>query len=84
MEYKAGQIFEDKDHKLHCEKNICFCYLLLSFDEEEDGTGYWKCAVFMEYKFGASIRLLTEKEMSPLHYMGHIQSFQGVNAIPNK
>lgn len=75
MEYKPGQIFEDKDHKLHCEKDIRFCYLLLSQDKEKEFGNklYWKCAVFMNYEHGAFIRFLNEEELPPLYYIGHIK-----------
>ena len=82
VKYNAGQVFEDKEHKLHVEEKLCFCYLLLSLDQEEDGNEYWKCAVFMDYTFGAYTRLLTQEEVSQLHYVGHIQSFQAVKCNP--
>lgn len=76
IKYKPGQLFEDKDHLLHTEKDLCFAYLLLSLDQEEDGAEYWKCAVFMDYKHGAFMRLLTEDELLPLHYIGYIEDLQ--------
>ena len=73
MKYSPGQLFLDKDHKFHCEKEIEFYYLLLSRDREDDGEMYWKCAVFMRCEFGAYMRFLSDEDVSQLHYIGHIK-----------
>ena len=72
MKLDPGQLFEDSDHCFDAEKSLIFGYLLLSKDKEGNGEEYWKCAQFMNYKYGAQIRYFTDEEIMRLHYVGHI------------